>query len=476
MAAFFYDSTGSNTAPYDTWAKSATSLATVAAAMAAGDTLWVGDDSNEVVAGSTITATFPGTSANPNFIYCVDHTKASPGTGDLKTGAAGAGSVTTTGATSTLTLAGSFYCYGVFFSCASGANTINFAIAQTSGNAQKYENCVLKNGGTSGGNIQIGAGTAAGYVWLVNCTITLSAAGASIQPRSRCTIQGGSLTGTAPTTLIASTATGAHTFIEGFDFNTLGNHTLIGNITGVNSTFVLKDCKVPAAYTRTAALTIAGGTEVSIIRADNGATNYIEEKYNYWGSQLIETTILRTGGATDGTTPITWKVTPLNSSWVEPFVCFPITIWNTTVGSVAVTLHATSNIAAGAFPNTDDIWIEVEGLGTSGNPQGIYANNTKANNLATGSAYSTDSATWAGSPAGGTFAMTATITTTQAGPLTIYVKCAKTSTIFYVDPLPSISGVTVSKSFMLAPGVYHNELKSGGGMLVHPGMTGGMRG
>ena len=72
------------------------------------------------VIASAITATFPGTSASPNFIYCVDHTIASPGTSDLKTGVAGGGSVTTTG-NSAITINGCFYCYGVYFSAGDGS-------------------------------------------------------------------------------------------------------------------------------------------------------------------------------------------------------------------------------------------------------------------------------------------------------------------------------------------------------------------
>jgi hypothetical protein len=63
----------------------------------------------------------------------------------------------------------------------------------------------------------------------------------------------------------------------------------------------------------------------------------------------------------------------------------------------------------------------------------------------------------------------------MAGPINITVKVAKASSTYYIDPKPSISGVTVSKSEILAPGVYANE-RSTGGMLTLSGMTGGIRG
>jgi hypothetical protein len=43
-----------------------------------------------------------------------------------------------------------------------------------------------------------------------------------------------------------------------------------------------------------------------------------------------ESTIVRTGGATDGTTPISWKVITANSTYSVPFQCPPIAIWNDT--------------------------------------------------------------------------------------------------------------------------------------------------
>jgi hypothetical protein len=149
-----------------------------------------------------------------------------------------------------------------------------------------------------------------------------------------------------------------------------------------------------------------------------------------------ETAIIRTGGASDGTTPQSRKLaTTANVNWAAPFNALPITFWNTVVGSpVTVTLQATSNLAAGAFPNKDDIWLEVEYPGSTLTPLGAFANNTKADNLAAAAAYTSSGAAWAGSPAGGVFAMSVTFTPQMAGPVTLYVKAAKASTTFYFDP------------------------------------------
>jgi len=49
-------------------------------------------------------------------------------------------------------------------------------------------------------------------------------------------------------------------------------------------------------------------------------SNYRVEKYVYEGTQTTETVVIRTGGASDGITGISWKiVTTANSKWTLPF-------------------------------------------------------------------------------------------------------------------------------------------------------------
>ena len=141
-------------------------------------------------------------------------------------------------------------------------------------------------------------------------------------------------------------------------------------------------------------------SEINIITSDSSATNYRQEKWRYWGSQVQETTIVRTSGASDGTTGLSWNLaTTANSKWATSFDTFPIGIWNITTGSnVTVTLYGIWKGAA--VPNNDNIWIEVEYLGNASYPLGSFANNTKANNLATGSALTADTTSaWGASAA-----------------------------------------------------------------------------
>ena len=158
---------------------------------------------------------------------------------------------------------------------------------------------------------------------------------------------------------------------------------------------VFKDCKLGSSVTVAATPAGPGRTETSLIRCDSGDTNYRTEKYSYMGVLTTETTIVRTGGASDGTTPIAWKVvTTANSERIYPFEAFPISIWNETTGSsVTVTVEC----RGASIPNLDEMWMDVEYLGTSGFPLGNFATSGHADLLATGTANTSSSESWGGS-------------------------------------------------------------------------------
>ena len=63
MAELHLKAGGTATAPYDTWAKSLTTIAAAIAAMVAGDTLYMTSAYSESAAGMTVT--LPGTDASP---------------------------------------------------------------------------------------------------------------------------------------------------------------------------------------------------------------------------------------------------------------------------------------------------------------------------------------------------------------------------------------------------------------------------
>ncbi len=201
--------------------------------------------------------------------------------------------------------------------------------------------------------------------------------------------------------------------------------------TNLHGSFVFKDCKLPSGFTVGTPLTPAG-VFTDLIRCDSGATNYKAARYRYEGTETTETTIVRTGGATDGTQSQSRKIiTTANAKWVRPFEAMPITIWNESTSSMTVTVEGIWG--GGAVPNNDDIWMDVEYLGAAGSPLGSFNSGTKANNLASGAAQTSSASAWGGSTTA--FKMvSSSFTPALKGPITVYIKAAAASATFYIDP------------------------------------------
>jgi hypothetical protein len=202
----------------------------------------------------------------------------------------------------------------------------------------------------------------------------------------------------------------------------------------------VKDCKLNASATFSNPLNT--GQIIQTVRADSGATAYKSARYATEGTETTETSITRVGGASDPTGQAQARkiVTTANSQWLRPFRAEPYAIWNpTTAANVTVTVCGTIN--AGALPNNDDIWLEVEYLGSSASPLGTIVTTTKANLLAANAAVASDSSTWNGGGSGAgwsPFKLVAVLSSPQpamAGYLHARVRAAKASTTLYIDPL-----------------------------------------
>jgi hypothetical protein len=418
--------------------------ATASTWAAAGDTFYFGDDHAEII--QPVTATnlmMPGTNASPCFAYSIDHTASlPPGSGNLLAGA----SIATQGATSlALNDFGTSCCYyyGVTFTAGSGNNsaTLELGFAGVA-SWTKLDTCKLVNGGTaSGGRIVFGSAQT-GAIELVNTTLQFGNTGQVLRatPLTRCVWRNtpSAIAGaTIPTNLFDGVLSSGVMILEGVDLSALGSNTIVpaGTSAGSNAMFQFIDCKLGSGAVIAATPVNINGPLVDAISCDSGATNYVQRRYWYQGTLQEETTIVRTGGASDGTTPISWKiVTTANSKWTLPFESFPISIWNSNT-SVTITVYGIWG--GGAVPNTDDIWFEVAYLGSSGSPQASFANTTKSNNLASGSPLSSDNSHWGGSTTA--FKMSVTIAPQLAGYLRVTVKAAKATSTFYIDPLVALS-------------------------------------
>jgi hypothetical protein len=419
------------------WANAYITLQAAAAAKAAGDTFYVAHDHSQTL-GSALTITFPGTEALPNRVYCANRAgTVPPVAADLRTTAV----IATTGANGITLVNSVAELNGFIFQCGDAAGLATLT-TQNAARSMRLVNCALRLTNTAAASRIQSSGLSTSLVVWENVTVQFGNASQSINVGGRFIWRNTSsaITGaTIPTALISQNTAGSQTLIEGVDLSALTpSKTLFSTQTAQNVIATVKDCKLGASLT----FAVANTTNINspqnmLVRSDSADTTYRQERYAAQGSLTTETTIVRTGGASDGVTTIAWKiVTSTLNTWEFPFECPPITIWNETIGS-AITVTVQGIWGGGAVPNNDEIWIDCEYLGTSGFPQGAKATSTKATGLSTASAIPAGSGTWGGSTT--KFAMSATFTAQEKGPITVYVRAAKTSSTFYVDPKPVIT-------------------------------------
>jgi hypothetical protein len=180
--------------------------------------------------------------------------------------------------------------------------------------------------------------------------------------------------------------------------------------------------------------------KVDFINCDSGATGYRNEWHREQGDITTETTITRASGATDGVQAVSWKAISGASSVMSPLLPLefpPISQWNSLTGSSHT---ATIEIISSATLNNDDIWVDLEYLGSSASPLGSAVNSTIATRLTANAACPTSSKTWNSSPSTPQKQyLQVTFTPQMAGLVVARVKLAKASATVYVDPLITIA-------------------------------------
>lgn len=436
MTAYYVRSGASGSANGTSWANAYTTLAAALSGKTSGDVFYVSDDHSENSA-TAITLTFPGTNANPNLVYCVDHAgSVPPVSADRRTTA----SIATT-SNSSITQSGSAVIDGVVFTAGNSTGSASLTFSNAGGNSTKLINCALAINSTGSGRINNGtSGINAPKLELVNTTVQFAGTsqlialfGAFVWRNTPSAVAGV----TIPSTLFSFTSSRQGGVVcEGVDLSAVAG-TLIDPTNSGGASIIFKDCKMNAAVTVSANQSTPGNNGIEVLNCDSSGTNYRNERYRYAGTLTTETTIVRTGGASDGTTPVSHKiVTTANSSFNAPFESVPLAIWNDTVGS-SVTATVYGIWGGGSVPNNDDIWVEAEYLGSSGSPLGSFISSGKADGLASNVALSSDASSWGGSTTA--FKTTVTFTPQQKGLIYLTVKAAKASSTFYIDPKIELS-------------------------------------
>ena len=364
-------------------------LRNLAAWMAAGDDGYCASDHSDTEVAATITATFPGTQTSPNRLFSVNKT-----TGAIEKGAASASSHTVS---SNFIINGSVYFNGFVFSSnnTGGANP-NLYFNQTENN-QTYDNCDFIITATgSAGVVVFGVASPSGIynTRLINPRFKFGATTQNIEVHGRLFVNGGSvIAGSSAAANVFETITSRTGFnleVDGFDFSNLGaGVNLVAGGAVVQTGYAqFTNCKMPASWTGalvSAAITKAGFSASANNVVSASGINYMQRYDDVFGSVREETTIVMTGGATDGTTPFSRKMATASNAGFPGKVLYSPYIfkWNELTGS-AKTL--TVEIIHDSVTNLKDneVWLEVEYLGTVNFPLALFNNDAPATVLTAG--------------------------------------------------------------------------------------------
>jgi hypothetical protein len=438
VAVIYLRSTDGNDADNgSTWALAKATLAAALTASAAGDTIYMSQSHAETKA-TQITLTSPGSAASPVRVICVNDGAAPP------TAVATTVTVTTTSSASIL-INGYVYFYGVNFSLGSAANSPILAIGASSTEMQCiFDTCQITMTATGAfAAIQTNYTGATGHFSAVlnntNITFTNVSQGIIVQAGSLQWRRGAIGGATFPTTLFQAAARPSTVLLSGLDLSGLGSGKSLFAPSGTVVRAEVDNCKLGASVSMLSGALTERGSKYRFTNCDSADTNYRYHQQEYQGTITHEATIVRTGGANDGTTAISRKmVSTANSSFYAPLELGPLVIWNDLTSSLTVTVHiVTDNVTL-----TDaQCWIEVEELGTSGYPLSVTQSDRAADILATPANQTTSTEAWTttGLTTPVYQKLNVTFTPAEKGPIKVRVMLAKASTTVYVCPKVEVS-------------------------------------
>jgi hypothetical protein len=442
---------GSDSDTGATWAlANATAVGAVADAVA-GDTIYVSQSHAETTTG-TQTITFPGTIASPNKIICGNDGAAPP------TAVATGGSIANTNGT--MDLRGSYYMRGVTLKGGGSGTSCIITVGQSGTGRALLDTCILdfsaSTSTSSGAAIGTNSASVPSMVEFRTTDLKFGNASQGLNIRgARFNWTGGSILsgGTAINALVrefGSISCGPGiAVIEGVDLSQMSASGNLITTSGIDvpGKLIFRNCKLPTSWSGSllsAAVTLAG-FRAEMHNCDSTDTNYRLWVEDYLGTIKSETTNVRTGGASNGTTTISWRMAS-NADAEYPHLALEsgeIPFWVSSTGAKTATveiMHDAQGSGTGSDLTNAEIWAEVQYLGTSGFPLGSFANNAKADVLASAADHTNSSETWTDditTPV--KQKLTVSFTVNEIGPAILKVYLAKASSTVFIDPKVTVA-------------------------------------
>jgi hypothetical protein len=279
-----------------------------------------------------------------------------------------------------------------------------------------------------------------GVVQIYNGNIQLDFANNYIQPAAAFEWKKGALI--APngvTSLINGNKgyIGPSVLLSEIDLTAIGANTLFSTSSSRQLWLTLNRCKLPSNLANIYN-SFGGYGDIGVIKIhhssyDRGTYGFIEDSYQ--GRVSDETTIVRTGGASDGTTPFSFKMASSANCGVALSLKAPIiNAWNSLTSEIAVTVHGIIDSATNL--QDDEVWMEVEYPASATSGLGEVISSRKLAIVESVSDLASSTETWAdGSMTNpNKFKMTATFIPAQAGPIAVRVCIGRASQTIYICP------------------------------------------
>lgn len=450
MADYFVASGGSNTAPYDTWAKAATSLQTALTAASSGSDRVI-IQYNGVPAGDAEVA------ADTTYTAAADVTiiaSTNSGTSTVTPTAMGdANWIGSSGATSyAVSISGAFAvtAFGLTLRVEGTTNKNILLHATQDGGVRLLTDCLLWLGTTQSSSfVALVPTTATGghnsYTKLVGCVFRFDATTTGIAVGGGCKIElyGCSLhaSSAAASPLFEPIQGSGNIWSEGCDWSSAGTSIVASsNGNGVRE-FTFVNCKLPASFAMLATQTPSdlSANHVLAYDCDSGDVHYAFGHYNALGSCVAYTSIYANDGPTyDGATEFSWRIdTSGSATFNEPYVSPWISTYHSGTSAITPRLEILRDDSATAFDD-DEVWGEFSYQGTTGYPLSTIVNDRMAlagtpaaqsSGMGTGSWTGEGGTAWSGKINPGS-----TITPAEIGELKARVCVGLASATVYVDP------------------------------------------
>ncbi len=427
MAIVFCNDGGSNTSPYDTWAKAAQLFLTaVDFASLTDNVIHIGADHTEAI--GTTTYTFPGIIDDPTRVISV--------TPDTTTYSKASSAQLTSSGTNDINIGGSVEFYGVFFEL---GDDLSFNGLKTF-----FDDSTIELSRTGGSLISAQADKA--LVRLKNTLVDYSGATGTPSPIILADVtwiwEGGAVSygGNRHSSLFNLGAEPANVIMSGVDLSALD--TAIINIAGTDGVVAeIHHCLLNSSVSMTTGTINSLRTRVLMSGCDDTTGNklYRLEYVDFWGSTVHDDATFRTtGGASDGTTPISLKMVSTANAveFSEPTKSLPIPgKWIDSTGSKTFTVNCLWDSAIDI--QNDEVWLELEFLEAAADTDSAFADDRSADILAAPADQTTNAVPWTISPSmtnANEFEVSVTVTVNRVGPVIARVCLAKPSTTIFVDP------------------------------------------